>query len=101
VPVVDTAGRPVGIVSKTDVIAHRHDGSLATAADAMTPVVVAVPESASVPLAAALMIHQRVHRLPVVAEDGRVIGMLSTLDVTRWIASRHGYLLAELGPELE
>jgi CBS domain-containing protein len=35
------------------------------------------------------MAYEGVHRVPVVAADGRVVGILSSLDVVRWLA-HHG-----------
>ena len=42
--------------------------------------------------AAALMTFEAIHHLPVVACNQEVVGMLSTLDIARWLAMRHGYL---------
>ena len=32
-----------------------------------------------------VMMTERVHRVPVVDSDGRVAGMLSTMDILRWL----------------
>ncbi|WP_437682191.1 CBS domain-containing protein [Sorangium sp. So ce131] len=122
-PVVDEAGKPVGMVSRADVLraaqergdtaeaarvtARLGDGALLeiepglrvlepvqiTASDVMTPVVVKLHESASIRQAAALMAYEGVHRLPIVSDDGKVVGILSSLDVLRWFARRCGYLI--------
>jgi len=32
-----------------------------------------------------------VHHLPVIGDQGRVVGLVSTLDITRWLARQAGY----------
>ncbi len=117
-PVVDDDGRPLGLVSKTDLLRHLHEsgdgveeieqagrrvdhvmgaGFHATARhgtavhEVMMPVVFAVDETASIACAAALMAGENIHRLPVLAADGTVTGIVSTLDIARWVAARGGY----------
>jgi predicted transcriptional regulator len=41
------------------------------------------------------MARQGLHRLVVVASDGRVTGILTPLDVLRWLAGFDGYVLAK------
>jgi CBS domain-containing protein len=122
-PVVDEEGRPLGIISKTDLIReHQANGDTgvalapghqlgrghyrveagrgfhaeslphATVADAMTRSAFTVSESAPVSQAAALMAFEGVHRIPVVDDAGRVSGVITTLDVLRWLAQQEGYL---------
>lgn len=119
-PVVDSTGRTLGIVSKTDVLrdyADRGDtgemgkpalssGGIvaeldrgmhierrkdATVRDVMTPLAFTLPETASIGRASALMALEGVHRVPVVSEAGKVVGILSALDVLRWLAHSEGY----------
>lgn len=119
-PVVDSAGRTLGIVSKTDVLrdyADRGDtaemgkpalssGGIvaeldrgmhierrkdATVRDVMTPLAFTLPETASIARASALMAIEGVHRVPVVSEAGKVVGILSALDVLRWLSKSEGY----------
>lgn len=114
VPVVDALGRPVGVVSKTDLVREHHengaDGFLldelerparaklgsgvhvvpssdGTVEDIMTPLPMSLPESASIATAAALMSHEGVHRLPVVSDENRVVGILSAFDLLGWLAA--------------
>ena len=116
VPVVNVRGAPIGIVSKTDLVQYRHDtddieevvheqleagyhASLlveATAADIMTPVPITLREDALIPQVAAVMAYERVHTLPIVAHDGSVVGIVSTLDIARWYAQRDGYMLGSV-----
>ena len=116
VPVVDSTGAPLGIVSKTDLVREHYEnggarelrevpgapgdgyqesdlgGSLV--GDVMIGMTFALPEDATVSQACALMAYEGVHRVPVVSADGKVVGILSALDVLRWLASEDGYLLA-------
>jgi CBS domain-containing protein len=87
VPVVDVDFRPIGVMSKTDLV--RRDvaevpGS--TVEKTMTRSVSCIGESASVLDAAAAMTGRHIHRLPVVAHDGRIVGVVTTFDVLRWLA---------------
>ena len=53
--------------------------------DVMIRDVVTVPPDLSVVKAAQLMMERRIHRLPVV-EDGKLVGIVSSLDFTRIVA---------------
>jgi CBS domain-containing protein len=119
-PVVDPSGRTLGIVSKTDVLRdfadrgetgelgepevrsggiraelergmHVARSSDTTVQDVMTPLTFALPEDASIARASALMYLEGVHRVPVIASSGRVVGILSALDVLGWLARDEGY----------
>ncbi len=92
VPVVDDEGRALGVVSKTDVLRGLGtEDADARAEDIMTPVTLAMPEHASIARAAALMAYERVHRVIVVGPGGDVVGLVSTIDVLRWLAREDGY----------
>lgn len=64
----------------------------ALVAEVMTPTVHTLSEDAPLAQAAALMAFEGVHRVPVVSRDGRVAGIVTTLDVLRWMAEQEGYL---------
>jgi CBS domain-containing protein len=87
VPVVDEAGFPIGLVSKTDLLRERWPDE-ATVEDVMTPLAYTLREDDPLSRAAAFMVVERVHHLPIVAADGRVVGMLSSLDFARWVAAQ-------------
>jgi CBS domain-containing protein len=89
-PVVDASYRPIGVVSKTDLIRGFPEG--ATVADVMMPVVYTLPESATLSRAAALMAFEGLHRIPVVSTENRVVGIITSLDVARWLAQNDGYI---------
>lgn len=63
--------------------------------DAMTRAAFTLPEDAPVARAAAIMAERGVHRVLVVAEDGKLSGIVTATDLMRWIAERAG----ELRPE--
>jgi CBS domain-containing protein len=64
-----------------------------TARDIMMPFVLRLPESAAIDEAAALMAVEGVHRIMVTSPSNEVVGVVSALDVLRWLAERDGYAL--------
>ena len=113
VPVVDAEGFPIGVVSKTDILRERFENadlydeplpiaerraaglddgyrltplSRVTVGEIMMPVAFTLCETDSLANAATLMSVEGVHRVPVVGSDGRVVGILSALDLARWMA---------------
>jgi CBS domain-containing protein len=90
VPVVNSAGKPIGVVSKSDLVAGDRAGLVR---DIMMPIAFTLPESASLSHAAALMAYENIHRVPVVAADGTVVGIVSSIDVVRWVAEQDGYVV--------
>lgn len=101
VPVVDEAGKPIGMVLRGDVFAAEHHLNdptpprPRTAQEIMSTVVLALHESSNIGQAAALMAFERVHHLPVVSDAGTVVGVLSSLDVLRWFSRRSGYFIPD------
>lgn len=91
-PVVDGEGRPIGVVSESDLLRARSGSKVA---DAMVKIALTVPERASVARAAALMAAHRAERVAVVADDGVVVGVLSAVDVLAWLAGQGGPLAPE------
>jgi CBS domain-containing protein len=108
VPVVDAEGRPIGMISKTDILRDVRDrSSLAEtplpqrlrhafhvdpvagvcATDVMSPLVFAIVEDATIGQALPLMTFEHIHHAPVVGTHGRVVGVLSSMDVLRFLAS--------------
>ncbi|MDQ3812143.1 MAG: CBS domain-containing protein [Chloroflexota bacterium] len=73
-----------GIVSEYDLIAR----SGTTVREVMTRDVVAVPETATVDRVRALLVTQRLKRLPVVDGQGRLVGLISRADLVRELAYR-------------
>jgi CBS domain-containing protein len=92
-PVVDEGGRPMGVLSKTDLLRAGAPRAGLTVADAMSRDVLTVSEAAPVSEAAALLAGEGLHRAPVLGRDGRVVGMLTVLDLLRWLAQQDGQLM--------
>jgi CIC family chloride channel protein len=95
-PVVDGGGRLVGVISTTDILASEEeveDPAARTALfegtlvrDLMTPRPLTITPEASVEEAAQEMLYADVHRLFVI--DGkRVVGVISTTDIVRAVAT--------------
>jgi CBS domain-containing protein len=94
VPVVDDDWRAIGIVSKSDVVRYVSEhGTIekATVADCMLPMAITVDPTMPVARVAALMAWESIHRLPVCGPGGDVIGIVSALDIARWVATVGGY----------
>lgn len=92
-PVVDREGRPIGVVSKTDVLQACESRSAERVTDIMMPVSFKLTEAAPLGQAAALMAFEGVHRIVVVNTAGMVVGILTTIDVMRWLARESGYVV--------
>ena len=86
-PVVDDWGRVLGVASKTDLVEHEvtSESGHKTVADIMMPMVFTLPPDAPIGQAAALMAYEGVHRVVVVDRKGCLVGLVSTLDIARWL----------------
>ncbi|MER3416035.1 MAG: hypothetical protein C4297_07490 [Gemmataceae bacterium] len=109
-PVIDEAGRPIGVVSRTDIVRwsrehtvhcppadvreamdiERHNEGFhvevpetTTVREIMTPTVVSVPEDASAQEVVAKMLALKVHRVFVVDQVGVLVGVISSFDILR------------------
>jgi CBS domain-containing protein len=118
VPIVDEQQRPVGMVTKHDLVQfqftrdgnqewvvakrRKHDGeepglhrfevAAAVAEEVMLPLAITLSERATVAHAAALMAIEGIHHVPVVDLHGKLIGIVSSMDIARWLARNDGYL---------
>lgn len=92
-PVVDEAGRPIGMVTKLDLVeaSGHHDLAFRTATDVMMPLAMTLGDHATVAHAARLMADEDVHHVPIVDADRKLIGIISTMDVVRWLARNDGF----------
>jgi CBS domain-containing protein len=116
-PVIDHAGRPIGVLSRTDILVHDREkveyaipvpdyyertdvvtpaGEVltgfevesvdkTTVRDMMTPVIFSVTPETPAAKVVADMIALKVHRLFVVDADGALVGVVSALDVLRFL----------------
>jgi len=83
-PVIDADGSIVGIVSEYDLIAR----SGTAVRDVMTRAVISVPETATLDRVRALLVTQRLKRVPVVNSQSRLVGLISRADLVRELAYR-------------
>ena len=72
-----------------------------TVGDLMTPLAASIEPTMSMKEAAALMTKDRVHRMCVIDEDGKLIGILSTSDVMKDVLNAVTGLLPEANNEQE
>ena len=89
--VVDDAQTLRGLVTRTDVL--RLADAAATAEDAMSRFVFALPAGAPIERAAALMAFEGVGQVVVTGAGGALVGLVSALDVARHYAIAAGYLV--------
>jgi CBS domain-containing protein len=103
-PVIDEAGRPIGVVSRADILVHDRefhrapvlaegrevpegfgveDCDRTTVGDIMTPGIFAVSPETPTTKVIEQMLSLHVHQLFVVDDDGLLIGVISALDVLR------------------
>lgn len=88
VPVVDEGGRPIGMVTKLDIVeylAAPPSRPNPLVGDVMMPLAITIEENATVAHAATLMASEDMHHVMIVSER-RLVGIVSTMDVTRWVA---------------
>ena len=92
--VVDESGRPVGILTRNDIVRalagsdFRRSLDSITVEEAMTREPVVVQASRPLREAARLMLHHMVSGLPVVDEKGRLAGIITKTDVVRAYVER-------------
>jgi CBS domain-containing protein len=80
-PVLDDRGRLVGILSDRDVLRALGRPRDTTVAEVMTRDVVFVRPHQAAHLAARIMIDRRIGALPVLGDDGGVIGLVTQTDL--------------------
>jgi CBS domain-containing protein len=89
--VVEDEGRPVGIVTERDILKRVVLGGLQVRHELVrsvyTPDLVSIRPDQTIHEVVQKMFTGRFRHLPVV-EDGKVIGMISSTDVVRYLASR-------------
>lgn len=120
--VVDDRGKPLGVVTQSDVLraaidelegnvdivfapARRggteglgggfHLDGERTVREIMSRTTFGLPETAPIGQAAALMSWEAVRHLVVTRANGDVVGVLSSLDVLRWLAKLDGYVVPD------
>ena len=81
-PIVDDAGRCVGIVSRTDLL-ESTDAQSASVSEVASTDLVTVGGDESLLAAMQLILDERVDHLPVVDGDGRLVGICTRTDILR------------------
>jgi CBS domain-containing protein len=119
-PVVDDEGRVLGVVSEADILIGEaggtgSEGMLARARALAQPATVAIPRTAgeamsspavtigpddTVMHATGRIADRGVNRLPVVDEDGRLLGVISRADVVRWFTRSDEEIAREVRDDL-
>jgi len=103
-PVIDEAGRPVGVIGRTDILIHERErlhrlrpvtdalsvhgyaveeADPTSVSDIMTPVIFSVSPDTPADEVVKQMRESRVHQLFVVDPGGSLIGVISALDIVR------------------
>jgi len=95
--VVTRRGRPIGIVTDRDLavraVAEGLDPRVTPVSDVVTYDPTTLPRTAGIDTAVRVMSERGVRRLPILAEDGRVSGIVTADDLTVLLAQE----LADLG----
>jgi predicted transcriptional regulator len=91
-PVIDEAGRPVGVLTESDLVVHCKEGlagkkaaddDRALVCDLMTPAVFTIRTDAAATTVIEHMRALNVHRIFVVDEAGILVGVITSLDILR------------------
>lgn len=96
-PVVDAERRALGVVTRTDLVRWAFSPPelkqrKCTVGDLMTQPVITLPPETPIARAAALMSFEGIHRILVARADGKVCGVVSSIDVLEWVARNGGYV---------
>lgn len=86
IPIVDDA-RPVGVVTDRDIVvrlvANGQDPAQVRAEDCMTSPAVTLTVDSDLRECADVMVRERIRRVPIVGDDGRLCGIVALADLER------------------
>jgi len=100
-PVVDERLRPLGVITKLDIV-EQLDAAIRAVAeglplppdlwaqvanDVMMPIALSLDEHATVAHATAMMTSEDTHHVLVVDSTGALVGIVSSKDIVRWVAA--------------
>ncbi|MBV8761285.1 MAG: CBS domain-containing protein [Deltaproteobacteria bacterium] len=90
IPIVDDRGQPIGIVTKLDILERKPNAI--SAGHIMMPLAITLNQHATIAHAAAVMSVEGFHHVMVVATDHTLLGVVSTMDIARWLARNDGFM---------
>jgi CBS-domain-containing membrane protein len=100
IPIVDQLGRPLGMVTKSDLVeqldaavharSDRRAAMTRTAGDVMMPLALSLDDRATVAQAAMMMVMEDLHHVMVVSQAKSLIGIVSAKDIVRWLVQNDG-----------
>jgi CBS domain-containing protein len=82
-PVINEAGRPVGVLSRADIVRHQNETGPKEVRAIMTGTVMSIAPTDPAWEVIAKMAAFKVHRLFVVDQSGVLVGIISAFDVVR------------------
>ena len=92
IPVVDAQNRPIGIVTDRDIacraVAHGWNAAELPASAVMSAPLVALHPDETFDDAIQVMKENHVHHLPVIEDDGRLLGIVAQSDLGRRMTNR-------------
>lgn len=106
IPVVDDERRPIGMITKYDIVEHVNaflrsvangsplptDLAARTADEVMMPLALTLDEDATIGDAASLMTCEDLHHVLVVARSGSLVGVVSSKDIVSWLVRNDGLM---------
>lgn len=106
IPIVDTAGAPIGVVTDRDivcrVVAEGKNPSAYTAETCMSQPVVTVRDTDAIATAVSAMQTHQIRRVPVVDADGSCVGIVAQADIARHAPpARTADLVREISKETD
>jgi len=102
--VVVNAGRPIGVLTDrdivVDVVAHGRDADSVRVSEVMRKKPAVIGADEGILDAAQKFARTGVRRLPVVARDGKLVGIISMDDVLMLLGNEMGHIASALSAEL-
>lgn len=90
-PVVGPNNELIGMVDADDLLEEQSDyWSMESIRTIAIPFCPSLPVTATVAQAAALLAREKMLQVPIVNDDDNVVGVVSCLDVVRWLAESAG-----------
>ena len=97
---VMSGGKPAGIITERDYarkVVLRGKASITTKVrEIMSPKVISVTLEQTVEECMAIMTERRIRHLPVIGQDGAVVGLLSIGDLVKAVISEQAFIISQL-----